>query len=71
MARSAASEPKFIQKAIRHPGALRAKARRKGLIRGKETLTSSDLSKLAQSGSTTTKRQVALARTLKRLGRRK
>jgi hypothetical protein len=58
---------KWIAKAIRHPGALRATAKRKGLIHGEETLSSSDLASLRKSGSTTTKRRVALAQTLKRM----
>jgi len=60
---------KWIQKAIKRPGALRAKAKRKGLVKGNEKLSSSDLSKLSSSGDTRTKRQANLARTLKGLGR--
>lgn len=61
----------FIQRAIKRPGALRAKARRRGLIKGDEPLSQSDLDELRRSGDTRTKRQVALARTLKRLARRR
>lgn len=63
---------KFIQKAIKRPGALRAKARRKGLVKGEEKLSAADLKKLGGKGaSTRTKRQVNLAKTLKKLGKRK
>lgn len=62
---------KFIQKAIKRPGALRAKAKRKGLVKEDDSLSQSDLARLAKSGSTRTKRQVALARTLKKLRKRR
>ena len=58
---------KWIAKAIKRPGALRAKAKRRGLVKGDEPLSGSDLSVLSKSKSTRTKRQVALARTLKKL----
>lgn len=58
---------KWIKKAIKHPGALRAKAKRMGLVKGDESLSSSDLNRLSSSGDTATKRQVALARTLKKM----
>lgn len=61
----------FIQKAIKNPGALRATAKRRGLVKGEEPLTESDLNIMAKGGDTTTKRRVALARTLRRLARRK
>ena len=61
----------FIQGAIKRPGALRAKAKRKGLVKGDESLSSSDLASLSKGGDTRTKRQVNLARTLKHLGRRR
>ena len=62
---------KWIQGAIKRPGALRAKAERKGLIKPGEQLSKADLLKLEKSGNQTTKRQVALARTLKKLGSRR
>jgi hypothetical protein len=62
---------KFIQQAIKHPGALRATAKSRGLIKGKEPLSESDLDILAKSGDTTTKQRVALARRLKQFPRRK
>jgi hypothetical protein len=58
---------KWIKSAIKRPGALRAKAKRRGLVKGDEPLSQSDLSKLAATGGTRTKRQVALARTLKKM----
>lgn len=59
---------KWIQKAIQKPGSLRATAKKKGLIKGEEKLTSSDLSKLEKSGGKTAKR-ARLARTLKGLNK--
>jgi hypothetical protein len=38
---------KWIQRAIKKPGALRATAKRMGLIKGDEPLSQSDLQKLA------------------------
>lgn len=54
----------FIAKAIKHPGALRATARREGLIHGDQKITRTILGKLAKGASTTTKRRIALAKTL-------
>lgn len=62
---------RFIQHAIKRPGALRAKAKRMGLIKGDEPLSKEDLQKLAAKGDTRTKRQVNLARTLKKLSKRR
>lgn len=59
---------KFIKSAIKHPGSLRATAKREGLIQGDETLSGADLDALAaharKTGDTKTLRRVALARTL-------
>ena len=60
------SNKRWIAGAIKHPGALRATAKRRGLISGDEKLSLSDLGKLAKGGSTTTKRRVALAKTLRK-----
>jgi hypothetical protein len=61
----------WIKGAIKHPGALRAKAAKKGLVKGSEKLSASDLKKMSSKGaSSTTKRQVNLAKTLKKLPRR-
>lgn len=62
---------KWIQGAIKHKGALRAKAKARGLLKSGEKLSSSDLSKLYATGDTTTKRQVNLARTLKGMRHRR
>ena len=62
---------RWIQKAIKRPGALRAKAKKAGLVKGEEKLSQTDLNKLAKKGGTRTKRQVAMARTLKKLGRKR
>jgi len=65
---------KFIQRAIKRPGALRATAKRMGLIKGDEPLSASDLAILARrakkTGNTRLLRQVNLARTLKKLHRK-
>ncbi len=65
---------KFIQKAIKRPGALRATAKRMGLIKDDEPLSASDLEILARrakkTGNTRLLRQVNLARTLKRMHRK-
>lgn len=61
---------KWIQKAIKHPGALRATAKRAGLIEGDEKLSLSDLAKLEArakaTGNTKLLRRVNLARTLRK-----
>jgi len=62
---------KWIQKAIKRPGALRRVARRLGLIKGDEKLSNEDLQKLKEhakrTGNTRLLRQVNLAKTLKKL----
>jgi hypothetical protein len=62
---------KWIQGAIKHPGALRATAKKKGLVKGDEPLSGADLKKLAKSGGPKTKKRVALARTLKKMRKKK
>lgn len=66
---------KWIQKAVKNPGALRRTAKRLGLIEGDEPLTASDLAKLEahakKTGNTTLLRRVNLAKTLKRMGKKK
>lgn len=59
----------FIQKAIKRPGALREKA---GVKKGQnisESMFSRLRAKAKREGDTTTLRQIALAKTLKKLGR--
>lgn len=67
---------KFIQTAIRRPGALRAAARRRGLLKGSDdTLSLSDTAKLQaaarRSGNTRLLRQANLAETLIKRSRRR
>lgn len=57
----------WIKGAIKRPGALRATAKRMGMISGEEPLSAADLGRLAKSKSPTTRRRAALARTLGRL----
>lgn len=66
-----AREPKkWIAGAIKRPGALRATAKRAGLLKGEEKLSGSDLAKLGRraerTGNTRLQRQVNLARTLRK-----
>jgi hypothetical protein len=69
--RKEGSNDRWIQRAIRNPGALRRTAKRMGLIKGDEKLSESDLNKLAsrarKTGDTTLMRRVNLARTLRKL----
>ena len=58
---------KWIKSAIKKPGALRAQAKRAGLIKGDEKMSEADMNKMASHGSSTTKRRVALAKTLRRM----
>lgn len=61
---------KWMQGAVKRPGALRAKAKSMGLISGDETLSASDLNTLDQEADDTDnsrlKKQVTLARTFKK-----
>lgn len=59
-------QTKWIQKAIKKPGALRAEAKREGLIEGEEKLSKTDLKKLEKKGGKTARR-ARLAQTLKTL----
>ena len=61
---------KWIQEAISKPGALRETAKRKGLIKGDEKLSKTDLKKLEKVGGKTGQR-ARLAETLKGLGKKK
>lgn len=62
----AEAKDKWIQKAIKKPGSLRATAKRKGLVKGDEPLSKTDLEKLEDMGGKTAKR-ARLAKTLKGL----
>ena len=59
-------ETKWIQKAIKKPGALRAEAKKEGLIKGDEKLSKTDLDKLEKKGGKTAQR-ARLAKTLRNL----
>ena len=54
----------FIKKAIKHPGALRAKAKRLGM-KGAGPIPATIMGKLAKSTNPTTRKEVNLAKTLK------
>ena len=55
----------WIKGAIKHPGALKATAKRKGMIKGDQSLSQADLNKLAKSKNPTTAKRANLAKTLK------
>jgi len=56
---------KWIAGAIKHPGSLKAAAKKRGLIHGDQPVTESVLSKIGgKKASTKMKRKVNLARTL-------
>lgn len=61
------AQKKWIQKAIKRPGALRAKA---GVKQGQK-IPAKTLNKLAKSKNSRTRRQVALAKTLSKLRKKK
>ena len=61
--RKVAKDKKWIQKAIKNPGALRAKL---GIAKGK-TISKSQLDKAAKSRNPTTRRQANLAKTFKNM----
>lgn len=63
-------ETKWIQKAVKKEGALRTEAKRRGLLKGEEKLSESDLQKLEKVGGKTGKR-ARLARTLKKISKSK
>ena len=63
--RKVAKDKKWIQKAIKKPGALRAKL---GIAKGK-TISKSQLDKAAKSRNPTTRKQANLAKTLKKMKR--
>lgn len=61
----------FIQKAIKRPGALRAKAKRAGGLTKSGTIKKSYLSKAAKSTNPQTRKQAQLAKTLSKLRKKK
>ncbi len=56
-------QDKWMAGAVKKPGALRATAERKGLVKGDEKLSQADLKKLAASKNPTTKKRAVLAQT--------
>lgn len=70
-----AKSKKWIQGAIKHPGALRRTAAKMGLVKKHQKLSNKDLQKLEskakKSGNTTLARRVNLAKTLKKMRKRK
>jgi len=60
----AEGQKKWLKGAIRKPGSLRETAKRKGLIKGDETLTGDDLQTLKDAGGVTRER-ANLAETMK------
>jgi len=61
---------KWIQSAIKHPGALRETAKREGAITKEGTISKSWLAEKAQQGGTVGKR-ARLAETLSKLSKKK
>lgn len=71
MAKGGETKDKYwIQKAIKKEGSLRETAKREGLIKGEEKLSSTDIKKL-KKGSTKTAQRARLAETLKKLRAKK
>lgn len=58
------AEKHWIAGAVKHPGALKATAKREGLLHSGGKITRTMLGKLAKTGGTKTKKRVALAKTL-------
>lgn len=56
-------QDKWMTTAVKKPGALRATAKREGLIKGDEKLSAADLNKLADSKNPTTRKRANLAKT--------
>jgi hypothetical protein len=55
----------WIAGAVKHPGALRATAKAKGLISGDQKLSTSDLGILSHSVDALTRKRAALAKTFR------
>jgi len=68
------SDRKWIQRAIKKPGALRATAKRLGIIKGDQKLSASALKRLEaharKTGNKKLLKRVVLARTLKKMHRK-
>ena len=59
-----ADKKKWIAGAIKKPGALRATAKREGLLSGNKPITETMLGKLSKSENKTTAKRANLAKTL-------
>jgi len=69
--RSRPATKNFIAGAIKKPGALRATAKREGLIKDGQKLSHADLEELRHSKNATTRRRAVLAETLAKLRKRR
>lgn len=65
------AKKKWIQGAIKKKGALTKTAKRKGLVKKGETLSKTDLEKLSKSKSGVTRKRAALAKTLRKMSKKK
>ncbi len=59
------AKKKFIAKAIKHPGALRATAKRLGYTKGNKPIPMTALHKMEHSANPTTARRARLAETMR------
>lgn len=57
---------KWMQSLKLKSGSLRAAAKRRGMIKGNETLTAADLETLSKSKNPTTRKRAALAKTFRK-----
>lgn len=58
---------RWIQSAIKHPGALKSKAKKMGGLTKSGTIKVKTLNKLTKSKNSTTRKQANLAKTLRKL----
>lgn len=59
-----AGKKDWIKGAIKHPGALRASAKRDGMVKGDQKLSKKDIAELEHSKSATTRKRADLAMVL-------
>lgn len=60
----------WIAGAIKKPGALRATAKREGLVKGDQKIPKADIKKLEHSKNPTTRRRAELAQTLSKMNKK-
>jgi hypothetical protein len=65
------AKKKWMQDLKLKSGSLRAAAKRRGMIKGDEKLTASDLETLSKSKNPTTRKRAGLAKTFKKAAKRK